>query len=62
MTIAAPTFGGTDTRPEAMACVDCGDELRPGDDARCRWCDDNRARHPEDYEVVAAELPEAVAS
>ncbi|GAA4835108.1 hypothetical protein GCM10023221_10030 [Luteimicrobium xylanilyticum] len=58
---AAPTLV-PDVVPATELCRDCGDDLRVGDDALCRWCDDNRARHPEDYEVAVAELPEVVAS
>jgi hypothetical protein len=44
-------------------CRDCGDELRASDDVLCRWCEDNRALHPDDYEVPVTEpRPEAVAS
>ncbi|MGC5165374.1 hypothetical protein [Luteimicrobium sp. DT211] len=59
MTIAMHPSVGAGTQP---GCADCGDALHDGDDARCRWCEDNRARHPEDYELVAVVVPEAVAS
>jgi tRNA(Ile2) C34 agmatinyltransferase TiaS len=63
MTIATQSSDLTKVlRSQTVACADCGEDLRADDDVRCRWCDDNRARRPEDYELVAAELPEAVAS
>jgi hypothetical protein len=43
--LAASETGLADAR-----CDDCGDVLREHDDVRCRWCEDNRSRHPEDYD------------
>jgi hypothetical protein len=62
MTIATQPSDLTEVRPDAVACADCGEDLRVDDDVRCRWCDDNRTRRPEDYELVSADVPEAVAS
>ncbi|WP_284292658.1 hypothetical protein [Luteimicrobium album] len=44
--------------PDAAAagefCRDCGETLRDGDDALCRWCDDNRRLDPAWYEAPGA--------
>jgi len=49
---AAPTLV-PDVVVADVLCRDCGEALHDGDDALCRWCDDNRRLDPAWYAVPA---------